>query len=156
MIILCFAYALELDEKASAVEEPHSVGAYNEILVNYGLGFGLLPVKDQLTDFIKAGQGTVAVVIVGTAAPEGLLVELDLLLLDTAIDHGSHVGVTKGQRFQPNRGRSVIPHDFVWTCFTLLVAGKGENTQYCAGKKGSYSLHNYVKIYIDSQADLFY
>ena len=94
MIVLSFSHTLEFNEQASCVEEPHSVRTYNKILVNDLLCFSLFPVKDQLPDFIQPGKGTGAVVVVGAAAPEGLLVELDFLFLDTSVDHGSHIGVT--------------------------------------------------------------
>ena len=81
----------------------------DEVLVDDGLGFSLLSVEDQLPHFVQARERTRAVVVMGTAAPECLFVELDLLFLDTAIYHGSHVGVAQGQRFQPDAGRRIVP-----------------------------------------------
>ena len=93
MIVLSFSHTLEFNEQASGVQEPHSVRTNDKILVDDGFGFSLFSVKDQLTDFVKPGKGTGAVVVVGAAAPEGFLIELDFLFLDTSIDHSSHIGV---------------------------------------------------------------
>ena len=141
MVVLRLAHALVFDKQAAGVEETHAVGADDEILVDDGLGFRFLSVEDQLAHLVQPGQRTGAVVVVRAAAPEGLLIELDLLFLDAAVNHGAHVRVAQGQRFKPYAGRGVIPQYFVFSRFGRFAAGDGEQAERRA-ENDRYLFHN--------------
>ena len=49
------------------------------------------------------------VVLVGVAGPEGVRVELEVLLIDPAKQHGAEPAVADGQRLGPFRGGLSIP-----------------------------------------------
>ena len=63
----------------------------------------------QVTNLLQVFAGFRTVIVVRGTAPEGFLVQLDFLLLDTAIDHCPQMGISYGQRFQPFLGRLVVP-----------------------------------------------
>ena len=66
-----------------------------------GLSLGIAPLEEQLSDSGQcAGRSRIEVVVRRTS-PDGLFVELDLLLRYAAVDHGSQRTVAQRQGFYP-------------------------------------------------------
>ena len=80
-----------------------------EVLVDDLVRLHLLACEDQVSDLLQMSLGFFTVVMMGRPAPEGLLVELDLLAVGTAIDHRPEMGVADGQSLQPVGGGLVVP-----------------------------------------------
>ena len=82
---------------------------YSQHLLCRCLGLGVLA---SLKQFSYRGEMPVrvrVVVAVGTAAPERVFVQLQTLLVDPAVDHGTKSSVTDRQRFSPLRCGLRIP-----------------------------------------------
>ena len=85
------------------------MGTFDEILVNQRMSFLLLSVENQLANLIQVSLRLCAVVVVGRAAPEGLLVKLYLFCAGAAVNHGTQMAVTNRQSLQPMCGGLAVP-----------------------------------------------
>ena len=101
--------AVEIQQQAAQSKVFHAVGADDEVLADDLCGFLLLAREDQVADFLEPSQRARAVVVVRTSAPEGLVVQLYLLVRGAAVDHGSHVGIAQGEGLEPGLRRGVVP-----------------------------------------------
>ena len=100
---------LQVDSHVAERQELHAVRAFDEILVDYLVGFLLLAGEDEVSHLLQVRLGLGTVVVVWTARPEGLLVELDCLHVGAPIDHGAEMGVAYRERLQPVGGRFRVP-----------------------------------------------
>ena len=73
------------------------------------LGLGLLAGPQQSTEFTEILVGALVGVVVRSALPDGIFVELDALLGDAAEYHGAESALTDGERFGPLGGGFVVP-----------------------------------------------
>ena len=78
-------------------------------LLDRRVGLLVLAGKDKLPDRGQMREGAVIVRVVRFAGPEGVFVELDKLLGDSAINHAAQPAVADGERLDKLRGRLTIP-----------------------------------------------
>ena len=90
---------------------------FEEVFVDEGMRLFFLPVEDQLAHLLQVFLCLRTVVVMWRAAPEGLLVELNLFRIGFTIDHGTQMGVSNRQRFQPVGCCTVIPQ-FLLYCLS--------------------------------------
>ena len=88
----------EFQEHTAQGQVTHAMRTLDKILVQQLMGLLFLSVENQLAHLCKMLKGLTAVVVMGGSRPERLLVQLDLFAVGTTIHHGSHVGITDGQR----------------------------------------------------------
>ena len=79
----------------------------------YILGFVFTALENHVTYRAQIILRNRAVVVMGSSAPECLLVELDFLFLYATIDHGAHAGIAQWQGFEPRCCRLSIPESLV-------------------------------------------
>ena len=79
----------------------------------------------------------------GRARPEGLFIELYLLGVGLAIDHGTKVGVAYGECFQPNLGGLAVLQSAVgvWGGFLRCLGEGGSHDKGCKEQKDSFFTH---------------
>ena len=81
----------------------------DKLLVDEVLSLLLLTTEYKVSHLVQVlGRGG-AVVIVGTTAPERVLVQLDLVGLRTAIDHATQTTIANRQGLKPYLGGGVVP-----------------------------------------------
>ena len=79
----------------------HAVRPLDELLVDKVLCTLLITAEDKVAHLLQVICRCRTVVVVWTARPEGVLVQLDLIRLCAAIDHSTQASVADGQGFQP-------------------------------------------------------
>ena len=109
VVVCCLRMTGEGQLHAAHGEEAHTVRAYHEILVYYVGSRLLLAAEDELPHLVKALQRACGVVAMRASAPEGLIVDLQLLGLRAAEVHGSEVRVTKRKGLKPARRWTAVP-----------------------------------------------
>ena len=82
---------------------------FEEITVGQGMGLLFAPLEEEPTDLSEMGLGFWTIVVVRTAAPECLLVQLYLFFIGAPIHHSSQMGVAYGQGFEPMGCGTVVP-----------------------------------------------
>ncbi len=120
LVLLHLALQIHLDVQVCHRQEPHAAGTRHEILVDESLCLLLLALEDEPSHLRQICQGLLAVVVVRTAAPESLLVQLDSLVERSAKYHRPEVRVADGQCLQPVAGRSIIPQLGGMVCLDRL------------------------------------
>ena len=96
---------VEIHFQTTQREVFHAVRSRNEMLIDEICRHLLFASEDGVAHLFQVSQRLMAVVVVGTARPEGLLVELDFLRVGATIDHRTQMRVTHWQGFQPTGGR---------------------------------------------------
>ena len=87
----------------------HTVGgAGTDVTAAQLLGLGVLPGKEQHPNRVQPCGIVGMHVVMGRATPYALLVELQLLALDAAIDHSTHTAVADGKGLDPLRSGTVV------------------------------------------------
>ncbi len=66
-------------------------------------------IEDEFPHLWQILQGFLAIVVMRTATPESLLIQLDILIRGSAIHHTSQMRVSDRQSLQPLLGWGVIP-----------------------------------------------
>ena len=90
-------------------QEAHTMGTSEEVFIDDVCRLVFPSIKDQLAYLRQQSHRLAAIVIARPTAPEGFLIELDVLVLHTTIHHASQMGVAYRQCLQPVAGRSIIP-----------------------------------------------
>ena len=92
---------VETEFQTAQRQEAHAMRPLEEVFVQQPFGFFFPAGKYQAAHLGQEGFGLWAVIVVGGAAPECLLVQLYLLGVSPAINHGSQMAVAHRQRLQP-------------------------------------------------------
>ncbi len=102
----------EIEEQASEGKITHSVLRSHECSIDEFLGLAELVGKHQSAYRVKSLTGSRVVVAVGTAGPECFFVQLNLVTRNSAVYHGTHLGVSDRQSLNPGLGRLIVgePH----------------------------------------------
>ena len=79
----------------------HTVRSLDELLVDEVLRILLITAEDKVAHLLQVIGRCRTVVVVWTARPEGVLVQLDLINLRAAIDHSAQAPIADRQGFQP-------------------------------------------------------
>ena len=99
----------EVEHQAAHGEEPHAMRTFDKLTVDDVLRRFLLTFENQRAHFVQMLERRRAVVVMWPTAPEGFLIELNLLHSRSTEHHGTHTRVAKRQCLQPAGGRMVIP-----------------------------------------------
>ena len=91
----------------------HAVRTHDESAIHDLLGFIFTTLENHVTHSVQIVARRCAVVVMRSAAPECLFIELDFVLLHATIDHGSHAGITQWKCFEPCSSRLVVPESLV-------------------------------------------
>ena len=84
-----FANAHVGEIQATYMQVLHAVGSGDEVVVDNLFRIVLLLVEDKIAYFLEMGQRIFAVVVVRTARPESLFIELKFIAFGSAIYHSS-------------------------------------------------------------------
>src|SRR5690554_2715400 len=73
------------------------------------LGFNIILIFDQLTDFSNRLINVFADIIIGAASPDRIVIYLEALLLVVTKNHRSQRSITNGQSVVPVERRLIVP-----------------------------------------------
>ena len=93
---------------------------WDESLVDEYGGLLFPAIEDEFPHLWQILQGFLAIVVMGTATPESLLIQLDILVRGSAIHHTSQMRVSDRQSLQPLLSWGVIPKQSTIICATCL------------------------------------
>ena len=100
---------LHADVQICHRQEAHTMRTRYEGLVDESRCLLFPAIEDEFPHLWQILQGFLTVVVMGTATPESLLIQLDILVRGSAIHHTPQMRVSDRQSLQPLLGRGVIP-----------------------------------------------
>ena len=107
--LLRLSLALHADVQICHRQEAHAMRTWDESLVDESSRLLFPAIEDEFPHLWQILQGFLTIIVMGTATPESLLIQLDILVGGSAIHHTSQMRVTDRQSLQPLLGRGVIP-----------------------------------------------
>ena len=118
--LLSLSLILHVDMQICHRQKAHAMRTWDEGLVDESSRLLFPAIEDEFPHLWQILQGFLAIVVMGTATPESLLIQLDILVRGSAIHHTPQMRVSDRQSLQPLLGRGVIPKSSTIICATRL------------------------------------
>ena len=136
--LLSLSLILHGDMQICHRQEAHAMRTWDEGLVDESRRLLFPAIEDEFPHLWQILQGFLAIVVMRTATPESLLIQLDILVRGSAIYHTSQMRISDRQSLQPLLGWGVIPKQS-----TIIRTASLSHHLYRKKERQSHSSHYY-------------